>query len=331
MMKRRNILTATAGLAAALALPGAWAQANAAAYPNRPIKIIVPFAAGISPDIVARLIGDKLTQALGQPVIIDNRPGAGGMIGAEAGATSPADGYTLFFSVKAVQAIAPNVYQNVKYNPLRDFKAVSQILLVPHILTAAPNTPFNSMKELVDYAKRNPGKIDYASLGVGSQPHVAIETWASRLGIKLNHVPYKTNPSPDVMSGIVSLSLEASTTAIPLIKAGKVKALAISGADRIPGLPDLPTMTEFGANLDLNGVIGNSWHGVFVPSGTPDDIIAKLNTEIVKIVKMPDVQARLKSLGLTPTGTSAATLATGVASDVAYWGQLVRELNIKVE
>lgn len=327
-MNRRNVLKA-ASLAATQALPGAWAQSGG--YPNRPLKMIVPFAAGISPDVVARLIGDKLAQALGQPVIIDNRPGAGGMIGAEAAAVSPADGYNLFFSVKAVSAIAPNVYANPKYNPLRDFKAVSQILIVPHILTAAPNVPYNTVKEMVDYAKRNPGKIDFASLGVGSQPHVALEAWASRLGIKLNHVPYKTNPSPDVMSGVVSLSVEASTTAIPLIKAGKVKALAISGTERIASLPDVPTMSEYAANLDPNGVIGNSWHGIFVPTGTPDDIVVRLNTEIVKIVKMPDVQTRLRSLGLTPTGTTAATLNSAVASDYAYWGQLVKELGIKVE
>lgn len=328
-MKRRSMLTVATGLATALALPGAWAQA--AGYPNRPIKIIVPFAAGISPDVVARLIGDKLAQALGQPVIIDNRPGAGGMIGAEAAAASPPDGYNLFFAVKAVMAIAPNVYPNVKYNPMRDFKGVSQILLVPHILTATPNAPYNTMKEFVEYAKRNPGKIDFASLGVGSQPHVALEAWAARLGLKLNHVPYKTNPSPDIMSGVVSLSVEASTTAIPLIKAGKVKALAISGPERIPSLPDLPTMTEFDATLDPNGIVGSSWHGIFAPAGTPDDIIAKLNTEIIKIVKTPDVQARLRSLGLTPTGMPASTLTADVASDYAYWGQLVRELNIKVE
>ena len=328
-MNRRNVLTASAALAATLVTPSVWAQANG--YPNRPIKMIVPFSAGLSPDVVARLIGDKLSQALGQPVVIDNRPGAGGMIGAEAALISPADGYNLLFSVKAVMAIAPNVYPNAKYNPVRDFKAVSQILIVPHILTAAPNTPYNSMKEMVEYAKRNPGRIDFASLGVGSQPHVALEAWASRLGIKLTHVPYKTNPSPDVMSGVVSLSLEASTTAIPLIKAGKVKALGISGSERIASLPDLPTISEFNANLDPNGVIGNSWHAVFAPAGTPDDIVIKLNTEIVKIVKMPDVQARLRSLGLTPTGTTAALLATDAASDFAYWGQLVRELGIKVE
>jgi tripartite-type tricarboxylate transporter receptor subunit TctC len=293
--------------------------------------MIVPFAAGISPDVVARLVGDRLAAALGQAVVVDNRPGAGGMIGAEAAALAPADGYNLFYSVKAVHAIAPNVYKSAKYNPPRDFKAVSQLLLVPHVLTATPGAPYNTMKEFVDYARRNPGKIDYASLGVGSQPHVAMEAWAKQLGLHLNHVPYKSNPSPDVMSGVVSLSIEASTTAIPLIQAGKVKALGISGPERIPSLPDVPTMTEFDAKLDLNGSIGSSWHGIFTPTGTPDDVIARLNTEIVKIVKMPEVQARMRSLGLTPTGTSVAAMTQVAAADYAFWGQLVRELDVKVE
>ena len=328
-MKRRALLNATAAAASALMLPSAFGQTGP--YPNRPIKLIVPYAAGISPDIVARLIGNKLSLALNQPVVVDNRPGAGGMIGAEYAAATPGDGYNLFFTVKAVMAIAPHLYPTAKYNPIKDFKAISQILLVPHVLTATPNAPYNNLKELVEYAKKNPGKIDYASLGVGSQPHVALEAWAKRMDIKLTHVPYKSNPAPDVMSGVVSLSLEASTTAIPSIQAGKIKALAISGSERIPALPNVPTVTEFGGNLDLNGVIGNSWHGIFTHVSTPDDIVNKLNAEIIKIVNMPDIQARLRSLGLSPTGTNAATLANGVASDYAYWGALIKELGIKVE
>ena len=328
-MKRRQLITAAALSAAAFTATNTWAQSGP--YPNRPIKMIVPYAAGVSPDIVARLIGEKLSQALGQPIIIDNRPGAGGMIGAEIAATMPADGYNLFFTVKGPMAIAPHIYPNAKYNPLKDFKAVSQILIVPHILTATPNAPYNTMKELVEYAKRNPGKIDYASAGVGSQPHIALEAWATRLGISLNHIPYKTVPGPDVMSGVVSMYLEASTTAIPSIKAGKIKALGISGAERIASLPDVPTMTEFSPTLDVNGVIGNSWHGVFAPANTPDDIVNRLNTEIIKIVKMPDIQERLRGLGLTPTGTSANVLSTAAASDYQYWGQLIRDLKIKVD
>ena len=327
-MKRRNLLTGATGLAASIALP-AWSQGGT--YPNRPIKVIVPYAAGISPDVIARVIGDKLGQALGQPIIVDNRAGAGGMIGAEAAAATPGDGYNLFYTVKGVMAIVPHLYPNAKYNSLRDFKAVTQVLIVPHIITATPNAPFNTMGELVEYAKRNPGKVDYASAGVGSQPHVALEAWARRLGIKLTHIPYKTNPSPDVMSGVVSLYLEASTTAIPSIQGKRIKALVVSGAERIPALPDVPTMTEFNPELDPNGVIGNSWHTFFTPSSTPDDIVSKLNTEIVKVVKMPEIQARLRSLGLTPTGTAASVVASGMAADYAYWGKLINELGIRIE
>ena len=208
---------------------------------------------------------------------------------------------------------------------------MTQVLIVPHILTATPNAPFNTMAELVEYAKRNPDKIDYASAGIGSQPHVALEAWARRLGIKLTHIPYKTNPSPDVMSGVVSLYLEASTTAIPSILGKRIKALAVSGSDRIPALPDVPTMTEFNPELDPNGVIGSSWHTFFAPAGTPDEIVNKLNTEIVKIVKTPEIQARLRSLGLTPTGTQTSAVNSGMAADYAFWGKLINELGIKIE
>ena len=327
-MNRRNVLLTTATFAATLAAPAAFGQA---AYPNKPIKMIVPYAAGVSPDVVARLIGDRLGQALGQAVVIDNRPGAGGMIGAEAAATMPADGYNLLFTVKGVMAIVPHVYPSAKFNALKDFKAVTEILKVPHLITATPNAPYNSMKEFVAYAKANPGKIDYASAGTGSHPHVGMETIAQRLGIKLSHVPYKTHPGPDVMAGVVSLYLEASTTAIPSIKGGKIKALATSGAERIPALPDVPTLTEFGADLDPNGVIGDSWHGIFVPTGTSDEIVNKLNVELVKIVKTPDIQNRLRALGLTPTGTSPAVLTAGLVSDYAYWGKLIRDMGIKLE
>jgi tripartite-type tricarboxylate transporter receptor subunit TctC len=253
------------------------------------------------------------------------------MIAGEAAALSPADGYTTFFTVKAVMAIAPNVYRNAKFNPIKDFKPVSQILTVPHIITAAPNTSFNTMQELVDYAKRNPGKLDYASLGVGSQPHVAMATWANKLGIELNHVPYKTNPAADVMAGVVQLSLEASTTAIPSIKGGKVKGIAISGPERLAVLPNVPTVTEYRADLDPNGVIGSSWHAVFVPAATPPEVINRLNAEIVKIVKTAEVQEKLLGLGLTPTGSSAAYMSSVLSTDYDYWGKLIKGMNIQLD
>lgn len=326
-MKRRSALLAAA-LAASLIPAVSLGQAS---YPDRPIRVILPYAAGVSPDIVARLVAERLSPALGRPVIIDNRPGAGGMIGAEVAATLPPDGYNLLFTVKGVMAIVPHVYPSAKFNSLKDFKAVTEILQVPHLIVATNKAPFNSMKELVEYAKKNPGKINYASNGQGSHPHVGMETLANRLGIQIVHVPYKTVPGPDLIAGVVDLFLEASTTAIPNIKAGKIKALATSGPERIPALPDLPTLTEFRADLDPNGATGNSWHGIFAPAGTPDAIIAKLNTEIVKVVKMPEVQQRLREYGLTPTGTSAEHLSKELAANYAYWGQIVKQLGVKVE
>jgi len=328
-MNRRYGLKALLVIVALMSASQVFSQSTA--WPNRPIKMIVPFAPGVSPDVVARIIADKLSQSLGQPVVVDNRPGAGGMIAGEAAALSPADGYTTFFTVKAVMAIAPNVYRNAKFNPIKDFKPVSQILTVPHIITAAPNTSFNTMQELVDYAKRNPGKLDYASLGVGSQPHVAMATWANKLGIELNHVPYKTNPAADVMAGVVQLSLEASTTAIPSIKGGKVKGIAISGPERLAVLPNVPTVTEYRADLDPNGVIGSSWHAVFVPAATPPEVINRLNAEIVKIVKTAEVQEKLLGLGLTPTGSSAAYMSSILSTDYDYWGKLIKGMNIQLD
>jgi tripartite-type tricarboxylate transporter receptor subunit TctC len=327
-MKRRSALLAAAALTASMMTSAAWAQAG---YPDRPVKIILPYAIGVSPDIVARLLAERLGPALGRPVVIDNRPGAGGMVGAEVAAKMPPDGYNLLFTVKGVMAIVPHVYRDAKFNSLKDFKAVTEILQVPHLIVATNKAPYNSMKELVEYAKRNPGKINYASNGTGSHPHVGMETVASKLGIQLTHVPYKTAPGPDVIAGVVDLFFEASTTAIPSIKGGRIKALATSGPERIPALPDLPTLTEFRSDLDPNGATGNSWHAIFAPAGTPDAIVTRLNTEIVKIVKTQDMQNRLRDFGLTPTGTSAEHLSKQLAADFAYWEKIVRELNVKVE
>ena len=327
-MKRVTAWFITAALAALSVTQLAWGQG---AYPDRVVRIIVPYAAGTSPDVVARQLADRLTAALGKSVIIDNRPGAGGMIGAEQAAIAPNDGYNLFFTVKGVMAIVPHVYPSAKFKPLKDFKAVTEILQVPHIIVATNNAPFNDMKGLVAYARQHPGKLNYASNGVGSHPHVGMETIARRLGLQLTHVPYKGVPTVDLMAGVVDLQLEASTTALPNIKAGKIKALATSGAERIPALPDLPTLTEVRADLDPQGATGNSWHAVFAPAGTPDAIIVRLSTEIVNIVKTQDMQGRLRDLGLTPTGTSAEHLAKEVAAHYEYWGKIVRDLNIKVE
>ncbi len=322
-MKRRTLVH-SAGALALLAATHSFGQSQA--YPSKPIKIVVPFPAGTSPDTLARLLADKLSQAWGQPVLVDNRAGAAGGIGAEAVAGSPADGYTILYTVSSVMEINPHVYATLRYNPLTDFMAVAQVVTVPYVLCATPAAPFNTLSELVEYAKRNPGKIDYASYGVGSQTQVAVEIWAKQLGIKLNHIPYASNPSADLMSGVVSLLLEPSTTAIPLIKGNKVKAIAVSSEQRIASLPNVPSASEF-----MRGIETISWHGLFVPKATPPGVVAKLNTEMVRILALPDVRARLADLGLFPAGGSAADLIAKLAAGHASWGRAIKELNIKLQ
>ena len=323
-MKRRTLLQTAAAAGAAWTTHGAWAQA--APYPTRPIKVVVPFPAGTSPDTVARLIGDKLGQAWGQPMLVDNRAGAAGGIGAEMVATSPPDGYTLLLTVSSVMTINPHVYNALRYKPLTDFAPITQLLTVPYVLCASPNAPFNTMAELVAHAKANPGSLNYASYGVGSQTQVAVEIWSKQLGIQLNHVPYATNPTTDLMAGVVSLLLEPSTTAIPLIKGNKIKAIGVSSEVRLPGLPNVPALSEYQAGLQTT-----AFHGLFAPHGTPAAIVARLNTEVVRILALPDVRARLADLGLIPGGGTPDALAARVNTDYVSWGRAIRELNIKLQ
>lgn len=320
-MKRRTICGAAA---CALAHPLVVRASDA--YPAKPIRIVVPFAAGISPDVVGRIVADKLSQSWKQPVIVDNRPGASGMIGAEAVAASTPDGYTLLLAVTSVMAINPHVYSKLRYNALADFVPVSELLTVPYVLVASPQAPFGNLKELVEYARRNPGKVDYASLGVGTQPHMAMEVWQKRLGIRLNHVSYKGSPAADLMGGIVSLYLDPAPTAIPLVQARKLKALAASGRKRIAVLPDVPTATEFQRELETT-----AWQGVFAPKGTPPAIVNRLGSELARIVALPDVRQKLVDFGLDPTGTPPAGMAASLAADHAYWGKVVRDLGVRLE
>jgi tripartite-type tricarboxylate transporter receptor subunit TctC len=326
MQARRRLLGAAGALGAMAALP-VRAQAG---YPNKPIRIVVPHSPGVSPDVIARFIADRMSKALGQSVFIENKAGAGGLIGAEYAATMPPDGYNLFFTVKGVMAMVPNVYPNPKYNPMSDFRAIAQIATVPHVLTAAPNTPFNNLKELVDYAKANPDTINFASNGIGSQPHMTMEAWQHKLGIKLHHIPYKQNPEMDLMGGTVSLYLEGGAAAVPKVKAGRVKGICITGSTRNPEIPNVPAANEYMADLDPDGMVSGSYHALFAPKGTPEEIITRLNRELVKIIAVPDNQAKLRDYGVTPNTTiSAADLNSAVARDYQYWRGVVKELDIK--
>lgn len=323
---RRRLLAAAGGIAALHALP---VRAQSA-YPNKPVRVIVPHSPGVSPDVIARYIADRLSRELGQTVFVENKAGAGGLIGAEYAATAPADGYNLMFTVKGVMAMVPNVYPNPKYNPMTDFKAVGEVASVPHVLTAAPNTPFNNLKEMVEYARANPDKINFASNGIGSQPHMTMEAWQKKLGVKLHHIPYKQNPEMDLMGGTVSLYLEGGAAAVPKVKAGRVKGLCITGSTRNPEIPNVAAANEYMPDLDPDGMVSGSYHALFAPKGTPDEIVTQLNHALVKLLAQAEVQAKLRDFGVTPNTTlTAAELNSAVARDYQYWRGVVKELDIK--
>jgi tripartite-type tricarboxylate transporter receptor subunit TctC len=320
-ISRRHVL-ATLGAATFAASGGARAQG----WPNKPIKIIVPFAAGVSPDVVTRMVSDQLGRALGQPVIVDNRAGAAGIIGAEAAARSLPDGYTLFMTVNSIMGINPVVYAKLPYDPIKDFIPVTQVARVPYVLVAGPNQPWASLKDLLAAARAKPNAIDYASLGVGSGPHLVMEMMNNMAGVRMTHIPYKGSPTPDVMAGQVPMTFDPATTAVPLAKSGKVKALAVTSQKRIAALPDVPTVAEL-----LPGYDGDGWQGFYVPAGTPRDIVARYNAELVKILKTPELQKKLMDLGLQPVGNSVEEFAAISKNEFEKWGKIAKANNIRVD
>ena len=311
------------GMAAVLATPVA-AQIR---FPDKPVRIVVPYPAGISPDVVARLLGDKLSQQWGQPVLIDNRPGASGMIGAEAVVKSKPDGYTVLLAVSAIMSMNPHLYPKQPYDVAKDLKPVVQVLSVPFVLTAARDSPFNNLKELVEEARKNPGKINYASLGAGSQSHVAMEWFSSRNQIRINHIPYKGSPLNEMMSGAVALYLDPVVTAMPLVAGQKVKALAVTSRTRNTTLPNVPTFAELG----FPGYETNSFQGIFVPAETPADVVAKLNADFALVIRSPEIQKKLIDLGYLPVGGTPEEFARVVREDYDLWGRVIRENNIRVD
>jgi len=320
-ISRRHLLASLG--AAALAASG---SVHAQGWPNKPIKIIVPFAAGVSPDVVTRMISESLGRALGQPVIVDNRAGAAGIIGAEAAARSLPDGYTLFMTVNSIMGINPVVYAKLPYDPTKDFVPVTQVARVPYVLVTGPKQPWGSLKDLLAAARTKPGSIDYASLGVGSGPHLVMEMMNNMAGVRMTHIPYKASAVPDVMAGQVPMVFDPTTTALPLVKSGKLKALAVTSQKRIAALPDVPTVAEL-----LPGYDGDGWQGFYVPAGTPRDIVARYNTEIVKILRTPEIQKKLLDLGLEPVGNSVEEFTAISRNEFVKWGKIAKANNIHVD
>lgn len=312
-------------LSNAVALSAANAQSDLV-YPNKAVRFVVPFPAGTAPDIIARVLGDHLSKSLAQPVLVENRPGAAGIIGAEHVAKSPADGYTLFMAVNSILTINPHVYSKISYNALEDFTGVTQLTLASYALIANPSFGAKSVAEFVQLAKERPGQIPYASPGVGSAPHVIMEQLSATLGIKLNHIPFKTSGLNEVIGNQIPISFEPIATAVPAIQGGKVKVLAVTSPKRLPVLADAPAIAE-----SIPGFDGDGWHGVMVHSKTPRPIVTKLHAELTRILRTPEVHQRLTDLGLVVVGNAPEAFDRVVRNDYDRWGRVVKAAAIKLD
>ena len=316
-------------LAIGLAASALCTTAVAQTWPVKPIKWIVPFAPGGTTDILARTIGEKLTTSLGQPVIVENKPGAGGGVGADFTAKAAPDGYTIMGGTISTHAINASLYKSLPYDPVKDFVPITMIVRLPNLLVVNPEIPAKNVGELIALLKANPGKYSFASSGNGTSQHLSGELFKSMAGVEMQHIPYKGSPPAlqDVVAGQVAMTFDNITTAWPLAKGGKLRALAVTTAKRSSIAPEVPTLAESG----LVGYEVGSWQGVFAPAGTPPAIVARLNTEIVKIINMPDVKEKLMGLGAEPVGNSSEEFGAIVKAEVVKWADVVKKSGAKVD
>jgi len=326
-MQRRILITVSllAGLAAGFS-PLAQAQD---AWPSKPIKLIVPFAAGGTSDILGRLIGEKLQATLKQTVIIENRAGAGGVVGADAVAKSPADGHTLLLGTIASHAINPAMKPKMPYDASKDFAHVALLGSISNVLLVGTDQPFKTVKDMITSAKAKPDSIAFASAGQGSSQHMSGELFKLLAGADLAHVPYKGSAPAiqDVIGHQIPSSFETVTVALPHIQAGKVRALAVTSAQRSAALPNVPTMQEAG----VPGFDVSSWQAIYAPAGTPVAIVTRLNSEIEKILAMPDVKAKLDTLGLVHSPMTPAQFADFNRQEIAKWTRVAREGKVQLD
>ena len=317
---------ALSGVAAA---PAALAQ-GAATFPSKPIRIVVPYPAGGGIDVLSRMLGERLNRAWGQAVVIDNKPGGGTLLAADLVAKAAPDGYTLMVTTDATITINPHLYVKLPYDPVKDFAPITQMVLLNQLLLANPAVPANNLKELIAYAKANPGKLNYASYGSGSQPHLAMETLKAQTGIDIVHVPYKGIPQavPAALANEVQLTFSGAASSQAHIKAGKLKALAVGGKTRLPLLPDVPTFAESG----FPDVPSNAWFGLFAPVGTPRDIVMKLHAEVTRILKDPEfVQKEIVAKSYELVVSTPEEFSVFLAADSVRNARAVKISGAKVE
>jgi len=321
--------------ATALALTGlsivsasALAQANPSGYPDRAIRLIVPFPPGGSTDGAARVIGQKLTEQWGQQVLIDNRPGASGVVGSEIAARANPDGYTLLFGTIGSHSVSVSLFK-LSYDPLRDFEPITMTAAVGNVLVVNGKSPIRSVKELVAAARAKPASITFASSGIGGAPHLTGELFGLQAGVKLVHVPYKGGgpAMADLVGGNVSMSFASMTSALPFIKDGRLRALAVASASRSRQIPDTPTVAESG----LSGFEVRDWQGLFAPRATPQPVVAKLADTVRGLLRQADTQERFAQLGLEVVASSPAEFRKDIAAEITRWARVIKDANIRAE
>jgi tripartite-type tricarboxylate transporter receptor subunit TctC len=301
-------------------------SASAQAYPNRPIRLVVTFPTGGAPDILARLFSEKAQ--LGQAVVIDNKPGAGGNIGSDIVAKSPGDGYTIVMGTVGTHAINGSLYEKMPYDMVKNFSPISLIASAPNLLVVNNDLPVKTVNELIAYMKANPNKLSFGSPGIGTSVHMSGELFKSMTGTSMTHVPYKGRQFflPDLLGGSIQLVFDNMPSALPMAKEGKIRAIAQTTAKRSPAAPDVPTVAE-----SLPGFEATTWFAMFAPANTPKPIIDKLNAEVVRVFKLPEVAERLKTLGLDPVLSTPDELGKYQASEIVKWTKVVKESGAKAE
>lgn len=324
-----TVLSVVAILCAAFSVPHAVAQSTP--YPVKPIRFIVPYTPGGSNDVVARIVGQKLSEYWGQPVIVENRPGVGGNLGAAFVARAPADGYTFLVAPNNLLTINPTLYDKDKvgYDPIKDFEPISFIGTAPVLLVVNARVPANSVKELIALAKSKPGDLSYASAGVGTPHHLSAELFKSMAGISMVHIPYRgaVPAVTDLVGGQVQVMFGITNSLLPYVKSGQLKALAVSGKKTVPYLPNIPTVSDAG----LPGFYSDLWIGLVAPAGTPRDIIAKVNQVIAKAMSEADIKEKFAAQGLETAANSPSEFAAIIKADLVRWGKVIKDTGAKAE
>jgi len=312
-----------------LAVLAASTPASAEGYPSRPITIIVSLAAGTGMDTLVRIYGEKLSQALGQPVVIENKPGGAGVVAGETIAKGPPDGYTLAVATSAILAIRPTLFKVRPFDPLVDFVPISHYVKSPFVLIVTPSLPVSTVPEFIKYVKERPGQLSYSTSGVGGAPHLTGELLKQKFGFDMGHVPYRNSPQSiaDVAAGHIAASIAEAGASLPLIKDGKLKALAVTSGTRFPTLPDVPTLAEALATPDLEAV---SWHVIFARHDTPPPIVNRLHEEMQRIMASPEMAQRIAAIGLIPyKSPSVEGIKAYIKAETEKWGALVRQLGLQ--